>query len=145
MPNWCNNSLLIEGDAKKIRELVEEAQKGDDACFFELIKPMPKELEGTTAPSDTPNWYDWCVNEWGTKWDACCIYVVESGDGFASFSFDTAWSPPFGVYNALTEQGFSVNAEYEEPGMGFAGEYIDGENRTWDYEPDEDDMELMFK
>jgi hypothetical protein len=49
------------------------------------------------------------------------------------------------VYDALTEQGFSVTAEYEEPGMCFAGEYIDGENRTWDFQEEEEDMELMFK
>ena len=139
MPNWCYNSLLIEGDAKKIQELVEETQKGNDACFFDLIKPMPKELEGTNAPSDTANWYEWCVNEWGTKWDACNINVVDSGEGFASFSFDTAWSPPIGVYEALNDQGFSVTAEYEEPGMGFAGEYRDGENSTWEYEEKEEE------
>ena len=139
MPNWCYNSLLIEGDAQKIQELVSEAQKGDDARFFQMIKPMPRELEGTTAPTDKPNWYDWCLTEWDTKWDACNINVVDSGQGFASFSFDTAWSPPIGVYEALNDQGFSVTAEYEEPGMGFAGEYRDGENSTWEYEEKEEE------
>jgi len=145
MPNWCYNSLIIEGDAKKIRELVKEAQKGDDARFFQLIKPMPKELEDTTCPSDTPNWYNWRLDNWDTKWEACCIDVVDSGEGYACFSFDTAWSPPIAVYRELTDQGFSVTAEYGEPGMAFAGQYINGNDRSWDLEEDEEDMELMFK
>lgn len=138
MPNWCINSLIIEGDAKKIQELVSEAQKGDDARFFQLIKPMPKELEGTKSPSNTPNWYDWRCDNWGTKWEACCIDVVDSGKDYACFNFDTAWSPPIPVYDALTDQGLSVTAEYEEPGMEFAGEYRDGENSTWEYEEEEE-------
>ncbi len=139
MPNYCINSLIIEGDAKKIQELVDEAQKGDDARFFQLIKPMPKELEGTTSPSDTPNWYGWRCDNWGTKWDACYIDVVDANEGYACFNFDTAWSPPIPVYDALTEQGLSVTAEYEEHGMGFAGEYINGEDSHWDLEEEEEE------
>ena len=30
-------------------------------------------------------------------------------------SFDTAWSPPIGVYEAMVEQGWAVSATYFEP------------------------------
>jgi hypothetical protein len=71
------------------------------------------------------NWYDFCVGEWGTKWDV-------GGDGQTDIhpdgkmlhtSFDSAWSPPVNAYDKLVELGFGVNAMYYEGGMGYAGSY----------------------
>jgi hypothetical protein len=71
------------------------------------------------------NWYDFCVGEWGTKWDV-------GGDGQSDIhpdgkmlhtSFDSAWSPPVNAYDKLVELGFGVNAMYYEGGMGYAGSY----------------------
>ena len=39
------------------------------------------------------------------------------------FTFDTAWSAPYGIYEALMEQGFEVEAYYIEWGMMFTGEW----------------------
>lgn len=38
-------------------------------------------------------WYDWCCDNWGTKWNACNTDVVECGD-LAIVTFDTAWAAP---------------------------------------------------
>ena len=71
------------------------------------------------------NWYDFCVGEWGTKWDV-------GGDGQTDIhpdgrmlhtTFDSAWSPPVNAYYKLEEMGFTVNAMYYEGGMGYAGVY----------------------
>jgi len=71
------------------------------------------------------NWYDYCVGEWGTKWDV-------GGDGQTDIhpdgkmlhtSFDSAWSPPVNAYDKLVELGFGVNAMYYEGGMAYAGAY----------------------
>ena len=43
-----------------------------------------------------------------------------------SFGFDSAWSPPIGIYEALVADGFTVDAMYYEPGMGFCGRWVDG-------------------
>jgi hypothetical protein len=74
------------------------------------------------------SWYDYCVNEWGTKWD-----VGEDGasdihpDGtMLNTYFDSAWSPPIGAYEKLEQLGFTVDAYYYEGGMAFAGTYSDG-------------------
>jgi hypothetical protein len=78
------------------------------------------------------NWYDFCVGEWGTKWD-----VGEQGasdihpDGrMLHTSFDSAWSPPVNAYEKLEAMGFGVNAMFYEGGMGYAGTYSDGYDDT---------------
>ena len=58
-------------------------------------------------------------------------------------SFNTAWSPPIGFYEKMTELGFDVTAFYLEEGMGFVGKYSneDGdEEYTFDGSEDLEDI-----
>ena len=129
MPNWCNNSFSITGNTESIRELWETAQTADNGDFglLNAIMPMPKELEGTTAPSEGDNWYNWRVENWGTKWDVTDegLEFIDNGDGTASISgwFDSAWSPPIGAYEQLAADFDScvIECSYYEPGMDFGG------------------------
>jgi len=82
------------------------------------------------------NWYDWSVAHWGTKWDTDAQNVFYDGETL-TLCFDTAWAPPIELYEYLVEQGFSVLADYYEPGMCFAGIYEDGEDRAYDDVSDE--------
>ena len=138
MPNWCNNSITITGPKATITDLWNRAQKADPNGEFGLLNamvPMPRELEGTTSPSDTPNWYNWRVNNWGTKWDISDEGLELSEDGTEITGwFDSAWSPPIEAYNTfLTEnQECSIRATYEEGGMDFAGIYEDMEDDGMD-------------
>ena len=47
-------------------------------------------------------WYDWCVEHWGTKWNA---YDVEQGinNNTLVYHFTTAWAEPRPVIRALME------------------------------------------
>ena len=129
MPNWCYNGLSVTGDKNKLKPLIDIA-KGDGEGFFQAIKPMPKELEGTNAPHDKPNWYDWRLENWGTKWDASDIDwqgLEENDNGTVTIhlSFQTAWSPPEGIFDALNKD-FEVQADFEECGVEMEGIYEDG-------------------
>jgi hypothetical protein len=80
------------------------------------------------------DWYDWCVNEWGTKWDVGGDgYEPQDIPGGLMLVFDSAWSPPIGAYEKLTEMGFSIRAMYYEPGMAFAGIWEDGDDDFYEY------------
>jgi hypothetical protein len=74
------------------------------------------------------NWYDFCVNEWGTKWD--CgeqgASDIHPEGRMLHTSFDTAWAPPVRAYEKLVDLGFGVEAMYYEPGMGYCGSWQDG-------------------
>jgi hypothetical protein len=50
-----------------------------------------------------PNWYDWSVDTWGTKWNACGYSEGIDYSEFEHFEFDTAWSAPVPVLTKLSE------------------------------------------
>jgi len=131
MPNWCQNVIYVSHkDEKKMVALKDAIIKGE---LCDHIKPMPEELKGTTAPADSPNWYDWACKHWGTKWDICSshdtdeIYSADDDETYV-FKFDTAWAPPIPVYEEMENQGFKLLARYVEYGAGYAGHYQNGQD-----------------
>lgn len=72
------------------------------------------------------SWYDWSIEEWGTKWDIgedqCCIIT----DNVIVFQFDTAWTPPIGILEAITKIPHveEIESVYYEPGFCSAGEFL---------------------
>jgi hypothetical protein len=156
MPNWCNNTVQINHtDKTKMYALVEAINEGK-FCNFAI--PVPESLaivagkvgsdesdeqkalvEAETrnlATHGYKNWYDFCTNEWGTKWDVDAYDKVEYDDAHdkngVTFGFDSAWAPPTGVYEALMDQGYSVRAYYYEPGMAFCGIYDENGDDCYD-------------
>ena len=123
MPNWCMNNLTIEhDDIEKVNEFVEAYKRGD-TCEHYL--PTPKRDDGELSD----DWWDYRVNNWGTKWDFGGEGEwIEQDGNMVRCSYDTAWSPPIGLYERLQVLGFYVKASYFEPGMSFAGKWIDGED-----------------
>lgn len=141
MPNWCSNTVILRHDEPAmITRAVKAINRGE---FLQEFIPVPTDLTETIAGSvgdpveqellearsaankkkyGYENWYDFCVNEWGTKWD-----VGEEGsaqhinENMVQFGFESAWSPPVAAYEKLQEMGFMVDAMYYEPGMAFAG------------------------
>jgi hypothetical protein len=91
-----------------------------------------KKLEEDTARNleelGYGNWYDFCVGEWGTKWD-CGEQgnsdIHPEGRMLHTF-FESAWGPPVNAYEKLVEMGFGVEAMYHEGGMCFAGTWSNG-------------------
>jgi hypothetical protein len=135
MPNWCANTAEISGPASVIHKLDVGAREG---ALFASLHPMPAELEETTSPGDTPNWYDWCVSNWGTKWDtsaeASVVEPDDNGEAVISLVFDSAWGPPVEWYEYITEEyGVVVRASYYEPGMAFVGVWSDDGCMHYDY------------
>ena len=140
MPNWCNNTLrLTHEDPKMIARANDALARGE---FFNEFVPVPKELFETAASSATDekltnanikkfgyaSWYDFCINEWGTKWDTDChsVDTYEEHPNTLETVFDTAWAPPIQFYEKLERLGFQVEAKYYESGMCFAGIYTEG-------------------
>jgi hypothetical protein len=149
MPNWCDNNLVLKHDDPAMIDRAEKAF--NERRLLEEFVPVPAELKDTTAGFlgegtyaqrllelreklneeffKHKNWWDFCVKEWGTKWD------VGGDDGFCqrtgtnelTLSFNSAWSPPVNAYEKMAELGFHIAAYYFEGGIGFCGSW-DSEN-----------------
>ena len=139
MPNWCNNTLTIQGEekdvekfAKKLHKIRNENNKVED--LLKTFVSMPKK-------SNPDDWYNWNCDNWGTKWDACESYINHNDIDFFSVTFDTAWSPPIEwikyIMKDFPDLRFSL--EYDEPGCAFGGNLqaqykLIWEDNIWDLE-----------
>jgi hypothetical protein len=134
MPNWCNNTITIRGDANKLKSIWDEAQKQQG--LLAAMVPQPEDMfHGNLGEAERaecvekgiPNWYDWNVSNWGTKWDVGLegLEYTVLADGSAEISgwFDSAWSPPIEALNTFSEanEDLSVECFYLETGMCFVG------------------------
>lgn len=128
MPNHTDNRVILSHDDSKMIDDIYNVLNTEDTELLNHIIPMPKELEDTTSPSDTPNWYDWRIENWGTKWDIYNATCDRMDANTLVLRFDTAWSPPMPVYDKLVDMGFDVNARYLDEGWMYIGEYIDGDD-----------------
>jgi len=146
MPNWCNNNLILEhDDPAMIKRAYDALERGE---FLSEFIPVPEQLkivagcvgdpdEQKKLEEDTArnveelgygNWYDYCVGEWGTKWDVGeqGASDIHPGGTMLHTFFDSAWSPPVNAYEKLEALGFRVEAMFYESGMAFAGTYSNG-------------------
>lgn len=128
MPNWClNNVTITHDDPAKLNELL-DAYKARN--LFEHYHPTPKDENGELDE----DWWGWRVSNWGTKWDVGGedAYYSDNPEGLV-LSFDSAWSPPVGLYDKLFELGYNVKATYWEPGMAFCGIWDNGYDNYIEY------------
>jgi hypothetical protein len=135
MPNWCYNSAtLSHKNSKKIASLMKHL-KGEDVALFQHLRKRPKDQED--------NWYQWNVDNWGTKWDATISHYEQMDESTVFISFETAWCPPIALYDYLTEKKWSVQAKYHEPGVCLVGDYLDGDDQPIEYNDHIDDLEAL--
>ena len=121
MPNHVTNKIEFYGEQDSINKAL-ELIRGDDECIdFNKIVPMPDNIyHGNLGEEERRlygknNWYDWSVHNWGTKWNAYSSWFDEENN---IIFFDTAWSCPTPVLDALAKLCYEHN-------VSFAGEWAD--------------------
>ena len=82
--------------------------------------PVPEEtLKRYREEYGALNWYDWCRDNWGTKWSAGQCGMEDFGT-MLQISFDTAWAPP---------EAWVRNTAKVFPTLTFGVDYqVEGEN-----------------
>lgn len=153
MPNWCDNLMRVRHMNPQALERVIEAcnSKG----LFDFFRPMPDDLRGTTSGGlwdeeeqhlneiktranvkkhGYMNWYDWSVDNWGTKWDANDVSCKRIADDELQICFCTAWAPPLAWYDFMCMLGYEIDAFYVETGMYFCGAWRNGEDEDYSLE-----------
>tara|TARA_R100000908_G_scaffold65329_1_gene54387 strand:- start:2213 stop:2656 length:444 start_codon:yes stop_codon:yes gene_type:complete len=145
MPNWCYNRVEIFGDDEKLAKIKKQVETKESLFDFDTIIPTPNfdmipndkgelpevrdddlgktfNIKQFPDGSQDDRWYDWHIDNWGTKWNSCDCEVEDEGD-VLRYTFNTAWGPPEPIICKLRElyPDVSISAFYDEPGMEFAG------------------------
>ena len=144
MPNWCSNEVEIYGEKEAIAKFVEECFtdfKGTPVLDFNKVMPEPDydqpQKDGThnngvqkELHDVMPDWWNWRNDNWGTKWNLVPSpegnltgYEVVEHEDFLQLEFETAWSPPNGIYMEIWAKypDLTVNWFYREDGCQLAG------------------------
>lgn len=158
MPNWCDNTISISGNADAIKNLKGYVGRpltldGEEVKepLYSLYNIMPSTPDATPVLGEMSksqghdDSYHNNINSWGTKWDVCGnVYMnnYKEGDEFLSYSFDSAWSPPTPTTQRLSETfpELIIVHTYYETGCDFwgietyeAGEMTDEVGGTFDH------------
>lgn len=135
-------------------------RKDIDSAEWKLGKTAWNNIQNYGAPT----WYEWCTNNWGTKWNA---YGYDEGTDYSAsgnLHFQTAWSAPHPVIKKLAQMYPDIIFEHEwadeDIGVNCGRKcYSNGECteeyypeseieatefafRVWDYDPSDYDLML---
>jgi len=132
MPNHITNCLTIKEDTNDIplkellKTLIIKNDKDEDVFDFNAIIPQPENMfhgnlgnaeRKMCAEEGRPNWYDWNRENWGTKWGAYDLTIVDDEqEDEISVQFLTAWSPPQPIFDKLIEMGFDISGLWKDEG-----------------------------
>ena len=148
MPNWCYNKLTLEHSNPEMIQRAVKAYNESKLCseFYpepdynktKVYPTFPDIVKNNKPVNSKSAWWDWRVQNWGTKWDVGVeegILEVAKNSKIIQLDFDSAWSPPIGLMKKMEELGFKVLLYYWEPGIGFSGKYSNGIDELYDGNP----------
>lgn len=213
MQNHVENIITLQGDKRKIREMLEAVQNDDlgiGTIDFNKITGMPNRLnievgsrtkrglefyksfievytllgtinteklhsipvtseerflrERRDIPRDewelgkrawqnirdfgAPTWYEWCTQNWGTKWNA---YGYDEGRDYRSGNkiwFQSAWAAPHPVIEKLAARYTEISFEHqwadEDIGHNCGRRCYSGGERTEEYIPESEKEAIEF-
>ena len=118
MPNHVTSKLYIKD--KVIREAVIDYLYENVCGFatfmtFGKILPIPEYVyKGPLGAEERSlygehNWYDWCIENWGTKWDAYNSFI----DDEERITFDTAWEGVPKIIGMLSQKFPNSDFDYK--------------------------------
>lgn len=161
------NNLIVKGNKKDLEKLLKFVRGVDETgnilyFDFEKVLPTPQALLDTTSPCNdkkkteknlkeygAKDWYEWRVNNWGTKSNTDNEVVISKPNDTGTelnFSFNTAWTPPIGIIRKLGKRYTKIYfcLYYFEPGTAFSGKFImdKGEEEDIYYEGDKEYLEV---
>ena len=121
-PDFANEPYNLAGDLPFKKKSYTDKEGKDHFCSYINVKGE----DGKVKEVQDLRWYEWRINNWGTKWDIYDAEVGEVNDQNLYFSFYTAWSPiaetPLRVLSNKYPKAF-ISYRYEELGMDFCGVY----------------------
>lgn len=130
----------------KLLPIPEELLKYDSPNIFRPITSISPNLDGVNQVDEFgmtksehklllvtlinkygfDNWYDWCCDNWGCKWDMDNLSVLEKDNIKLKVDYWTPWDPnlEFIELLSLVFRKLKFELVYSETGMWFAGKLM---------------------
>jgi hypothetical protein len=159
MPNWCSNVVYLNAKKEKMTNLFSQVKETNS--FFELLKPIPEsikcinrsnccevagkqikisdnEIQRLIQKYGASNCHDWCLSNWGTRWDADIEEVDlllseiqdsipdDKGNVSIQIAFATESAEPEKIFNEFKTQGYFITAYFHEASTAYCGSFLDG-------------------
>lgn len=115
--NYITNSERLKEDRETFTGGVEDVDKN-----IKDFNELGKKYIDNISNHGYAQWYDWCNQKWGTKWNVGEEVEVFYDSSIEEYeiSFNTAWDPPYGIieeYSKMCEDSdFNwefVNEDYD--------------------------------
>jgi len=136
----------------QLKKFYKKAITKDSSFSIEPFYPTPKGLDAPDGLHDTEipiekrnklrklwdvqkevnikkhgheTWYDWRIENWGTKWEVTGEEDYYDEGDYVSYWFDSAWAPPSRAILEISKQFplLSFGLKFEEPGCQFMGSF----------------------
>ena len=113
MPNYIYNTLKIKGNLNDLNHVLNFVKSDSSLFDFDKILPMPDYIyRGDLIDIERKlygknNWYDWSMDNWGTKWNSVGACIEEN-----FIRFETANTPCVPVVTALAQKYPTMRFEY---------------------------------
>jgi hypothetical protein len=158
MPNHCDSDLIVSGDPKLLDEILAKFFNEEGELNCDAVIPYPdkfkrldeaakkwddekKGWEGRPKDGFNSGGYEWCCNNWGTKWGTYDGSGVERKPRSFSVRFNSAWAPPTPVVNKLAEMYPTIKFSLDGYEQGAAYHYIG----RWENGVQTRDEELSYR
>lgn len=130
-----NGKIVSGDDGAPLTVPTQHTTENPVFAFWNIVQPGAEEI----AAYGDQGWYNWNIENWGTKWDVGGnVEVIEDTDSYWHLAFDTAWSAPHEALVELSTQFPEVeirNEWTEEQGYGAHQQYFEGTHwvdKEWD-------------
>ena len=146
MPNHCDSDLTVSGNPKLLDEVLAKFFTPNGELNCDAVIPYPskfKQLDEVARKWDEDNksnpnvnWslrpndgfnsggYEWCCNNWGTKWGTYDGSGVDRRTRSFSVRFNSAWSPPTPVVDKLATMYPALKFSLDSYECGAAYHYV---------------------
>lgn len=151
MPNWFYFTVNVSGEKKDVEQFMENVKGSErfqtEGYEFDMnhFIPQPDNIfRGNLGSAEKdmckekgiPNWYDWNIDNWGTKWNAQWEdtekYFVDGFPSELTYHLRTAWAFPEPVIKKMISMypdlDFHITGEEES---GEYGVYVSSSEDEW--------------
>lgn len=144
MPNHVEMDISVSGPVNDLLQSKEFSRDGEALLSADKFIPYPDKFKTLDKQAEeerkngnysfrdgfNSGGYEWCIENWGTKWG---IYDTEMvGEklgkkvGTIKYSAQSAWSPPLKVIKAMSDKfpTLKISVKYFECGAGYKGVFV---------------------